>query len=170
MQLTRFDHALIMATKAHAGINDKGGRPYILHPVGVASLAVEYGLDEDDQISAVLHDTVEDTEMTLGIIRANFGATVEETVDALSRRWLSPMKKESYDDFIARLCEVPRARRLKLLDIFHNTLPSRWVKGIKGLYEGRYAKARRKIMDAMDMNNEIDKAFIEKHITEIKRL
>ena len=78
----RFSQALAVAIKAHNGQHRKGTTiPYISHPIGVASIAMEYGADEDQAIAALLHDILEDAEPQLrpefeGIIKTQFGSRV----------------------------------------------------------------------------------------------
>src|SRR5437762_12120729 len=77
----RFEAALLLATRLHATQTRKGGRiPYVSHLLGVASLALEHGADEDVAVAALLHDAVEDQggRPTLARIRRRFGARVAE--------------------------------------------------------------------------------------------
>src|SRR2546427_9730206 len=83
----RFEAALLLATRLHATQTRKGGRiPYVSRLLGVASLALEHGGDEDVAIAALLHDAVEDQggRPTLARIRRRFGARVAEIVDTAS--------------------------------------------------------------------------------------
>lgn len=84
---SRFQVALIYAALAHTGHCRKGTTiPYISHPLAVASLVLDHGGDEDEVISALLHDTVEDSggEPRLRDIRIQFGDRVADIVDACS--------------------------------------------------------------------------------------
>lgn len=79
--------ALATAAEAHAGQvrNGAGGIPYIEHPVAVAELLAEHGWSEDEVLAAaLLHDVVEDSDLTVEQLRARFGETVAGLVDALS--------------------------------------------------------------------------------------
>ena len=58
-------HAIEVATKAHAGQKRRSGEPYITHPLAVAAFLIDWGLDSDSVVAGVLHDTVEDTPLTL---------------------------------------------------------------------------------------------------------
>lgn len=81
---SRFDEALVLASELHREQRRKGGEvPYIAHLLGVASLVLEYGGDEDEAIAALLHDAVEDAggQSTLDRIRRQFGDRVAEIVD-----------------------------------------------------------------------------------------
>ena len=86
------EKAILMATTAHQGQVDKAGAPYILHP-----LRVMFGCKtENEQICAVLHDVIEDTDITLEDLRAaGFKEEVIIALDALTKH-----KNEDYDDFI----------------------------------------------------------------------
>jgi len=78
--------ALETARAAHAGQirNGSGGLPYIEHPIAVAELLAEHGFDDDVLAAALLHDVVEDSEISIGEIRRNFDDRVADLVDALT--------------------------------------------------------------------------------------
>ena len=79
--MTKFEEAAEFALKAHEGMMRKRAQtPYILHPFEVASIAATMTSDEDVLCAALLHDVVEDTEMTLDEVRAEFGDRVAELV------------------------------------------------------------------------------------------
>jgi (p)ppGpp synthase/HD superfamily hydrolase len=81
----RVDAALVLAARAHRAQVRKGSDiPYIVHPVQVAMILMRHGFDEDVVIAGVLHDTVEDTEVTAEEIRTGFGAEVAALVAAVS--------------------------------------------------------------------------------------
>lgn len=106
--------AIALAARAHAEADqrERNGQPYILHPLRVMG-RLDGG---DERIVAVLHDTVEDTALTLGDIRAaGFGEGIVVALDAITRR-----ADEDYFDFIERLAPNPIARRVKLADLADN--------------------------------------------------
>lgn len=106
------EKAAVVATRAHAGQLRKDGTPYIAHPVCVA-IKVEGKLAGT---VALLHDVVEDTELTLDDLREmGFWENVIQAVDALTKR-----KGEKYADFILRCKMDPIARAVKIADIEHN--------------------------------------------------
>ncbi len=75
------DRAIVFATKAHSGtLRKKDGIPYILHPMEVASIAGGITTDEEVLTAALLHDTVEDTNVTLDTIKSQFGDRVAALV------------------------------------------------------------------------------------------
>ncbi|MEO3945266.1 hypothetical protein [Gorillibacterium sp. CAU 1737] len=109
--------AIILAAKFHDGQKDKGNLPYLFHPLRLMLNA----LTEEEQIIAVLHDTIEETDLTLEDLRKEgFSDEIVEAIDALSRR-----KKERYEDFILRIKQNSLARRVKILDLQDNLSPLR---------------------------------------------
>jgi (p)ppGpp synthase/HD superfamily hydrolase len=108
----QLERAIEIAIAAHRGVLDKAGKPYILHPL---SLMLRFR-DLDAMITAVLHDTVEDSALTLDMLRAEgFSDAVVGAVNALTRR-----ENESYDEFISRLSSDSIGRQVKLADLEHN--------------------------------------------------
>ena len=79
---TDVEAAKALATRAHEGQTDKAGLPYITHPERVASRLQS----PEEQVVAWLHDTVEDTAITLTTIESQFGPETAAAVDAISRR------------------------------------------------------------------------------------
>src|SRR5690348_4851051 len=78
--------AFEMAAEAHRDMRRKSGEPYILHPLAVAQIAVEeIGLGVTSAICALLHDTVEDTEVTLEDIERDFGIQCAKIIDGLTK-------------------------------------------------------------------------------------
>lgn len=113
------EDAIALAAEAHRGQVDKGGQPYILHP-----LRVMLKLDsEAKRIAAVLHDVVEDCGIGCGEINARFGEEVAFAVDALTRR-----KGEDYHAFIERCGANDIARSVKWADLRDNCDLSRLSK------------------------------------------
>ena len=112
------DSALQIATQAHLGQFDKSGAPYIDHPRRVADRMAEYyGDDSDEYIVAILHDTVEDTHLTLKDLRKS-GCSLEqiEAINALTHR-----KDETNIDYLERVKSNLIALRVKFGDIEDNT-------------------------------------------------
>lgn len=106
-----YKKALIFATKAHAGQKRRNGNNYIIHPIRVSQeVETEY-----QRVCALLHDVVEDTDVTLDQIRNEIGMEVAETVDCLTHR-----KGESYDDYITRVLTDRDAVAVKIADICDN--------------------------------------------------
>ena len=101
-----------LASDAHAGQVDKGGNPYIDHPAAVADKLVS----EDEKIVALLHDTVEDTYLTLATVAdAGFPENIVHAIDCLTKR-----SGEAYEDYLRRIRGNHLARAVKIADIEHN--------------------------------------------------
>ncbi len=79
------DKAIYWAKKYHDGQFRKSGEPYYTHPLEVAYMLSEYNLKTDITVTAILHDIVEDTQVTAGMILDAFGRRIEEMVDRLTR-------------------------------------------------------------------------------------
>lgn len=106
------DKAISIAAAAHSGQKDKYGSPYILHPV---RLMVRVH-SEEEMITAILHDVVEDTDWTLeGLEKEGFSHNITEALDCLTRR-----EEETYDSYIERAASNPLARKIKLADLEDN--------------------------------------------------
>ncbi len=84
-QKKRIEDAIALATKAHEGQFRKSGDPYITHPLAVMKIVEDWGMDEDTIIAAVLHDTIEDTNVTLQEIKEQFGEQVAFLVDGVTK-------------------------------------------------------------------------------------
>lgn len=115
--MATLEKAVEIAARAHAGVKDKRGEPYLLHP-----LRVMIGVDDEEaQIVGVLHDVVEDTSVTLDDIRA--AGFTEIVVEALS---LVTHRKESpYSEYVIGCWHNRIARQVKLSDLRDNLSPSR---------------------------------------------
>ena len=109
--------AMRIAYDAHAGQGDKTGLPYIYHPMHLA----ESMTDENSVITALLHDVVEDTDLTIDdLSREGFH---EDVLTALTLLTHNPA--EEYMDYISRISTCPLARKVKLADLRHNSDPTR---------------------------------------------
>lgn len=109
--------AMEIAYRAHHGQRDKGGMPYVFHPYHLA----EQMETELEVTVALLHDVVEDTDVTLEALRQ--AGITEEVLAVLDR--LTHRKGEAYMDYIRRLLPDPTARKIKLADLNHNSDMSR---------------------------------------------
>lgn len=118
--------AFEMAAKAHETMRRKSGEPYILHPLAVAKICVEeIGLGVRSTICALLHDTVEDTDITLDDIQREFGAEVTKIVDGLTKISTvmdtnSTQQAENFKKILLTLTDDPRVILIKLADRLHN--------------------------------------------------
>jgi (p)ppGpp synthase/HD superfamily hydrolase len=115
--VSTLERAIEIAARAHAGIGDKAGEPYILHP-----LRVMLGLtDGESRIVAVLHDVLEDTKVTREhIMAAGFSHQVLDALDAVTRR-----PGEPYEALIRRAAAHPIASQVKIADLMDNLDPER---------------------------------------------
>ena len=118
--------ALQLIKKYHAGVKRKSGEPFYLHPIAVAHILLDYTQDQDTILAALLHDTVEDTRLTLTQIALNFSETVKDIVDGVTHldsnlKNLKRIQLSNHEN-IQQLLEVQDERILyvKLADRLHN--------------------------------------------------
>lgn len=118
------ERAFIAAEIAHRGQLRKSGDPYITHPVAVAEILVEFGLDPATIAAALLHDTVEDTKYSSDVLRAEFGdevATLVEGVTKLDRLTYGPTAEaETVRKMVVAMAKDIRVLVIKLADRLHN--------------------------------------------------
>lgn len=105
------------AKRAHVFQKRKSGEPFISHPLQVAKIVNEVGLDEQSIISAFLHDVVEDTEATLEEVKAEFGEEIELIVDGLTKITYFGRKKEEVDVDALRKILLASAKDIRILVI-----------------------------------------------------
>jgi hypothetical protein len=111
--MATLEKAIELAARAHAGQRDKNGLSYVLHPLRVMMRQQS----EEAMIVAVLHDTIEDTTLTMDDLRkAGFSEYVLEAVKLVTRD-----EKDSYADFVAKCVAHPLARAVKLADLEDNS-------------------------------------------------
>ena len=132
--------ARALAAKVHAGQTDKAGLPYITHPERVVSRRTT----PEAQVVGWLHDTVEDTPITLRDIEATFGPETAAAVDAISRR-----DGEPWSDYLDRVAANPMARRVKISDLIDNSnlsrIPHVTLKDVER--QKKYNKALKKLLE-----------------------
>jgi len=118
--------AFEMAADAHKTMRRKSGEPYILHPIAVARIAAEeIGLGVRSTICALLHDTVEDTDLTLEDIEIAFGPEIARIIDGLTKianvvDTNSTQQAENFKKILLTLTDDPRVILIKLADRLHN--------------------------------------------------
>lgn len=129
--LLELEHAIDVATKMHQDQKRKSGEPYIIHPLAVASTLIDWGMDIDSVLAGVLHDTVEDTEMTLDKIETMFGKDVAFLVDGVTKvsqaragmqdltEYL-PQTKDNLSKLLIAIGQDVRVIIIKLADRLHN--------------------------------------------------
>ena len=127
----RIKRAIEVATKAHEGQLRKTGEPYIIHPLAVKKILEEWGMDEDTIIAGILHDTVEDTDLTLDDIKKEFGESVAFLVDGVTKLSTArngmrdidtylPATKDNFLRLMIALGDDIRVLIIKLADRLHN--------------------------------------------------
>src|ERR1700738_323707 len=118
--------AFEMAAEAHKSMRRKSGEPYILHPLAVARICVEeIGLGVRSTICSLLHDTVEDTDVTLEDIERDFGNEIARIVDGLTKisnviDVNASQQAENFKKILLTLTDDPRVILIKLADRLHN--------------------------------------------------
>ena len=116
--------AIEIAVSAHAGQVDKGGKPYILHPLWVMDQVRHLG--EDYMVVAVLHDVVEDSDWTV----EKLGDCKFSTVILNALTLLTHNPKQDYDEYIKMISFNPLAKAVKMKDLEHNSRITR-LKGLR---------------------------------------
>jgi GTP diphosphokinase / guanosine-3',5'-bis(diphosphate) 3'-diphosphatase len=125
-QLPLLRRAWQVGAAAHEGQTRKSGEPYITHPVAVAQVLAELGLDVETLIAAILHDTIEDTPLTHAEIAEGFGESVAELVDGVTKldklhfRDRQEAAAESFRKMLLAMSRDLRVIMIKLADRLHN--------------------------------------------------
>ena len=125
-QIARVIRAYEVGAVAHEGQARKSGEPYITHPVAVAGILAELGMDAETIIAAILHDTLEDTELSRTELSGEFGETVAELVDGVTKldkmRFSSRQEAdaESFRKMLLAMARDLRVILIKLADRLHN--------------------------------------------------
>lgn len=107
-----YDRALRIAIRAHEGQQDKSGREYVMHPIRVA----ERCKDTRAKIVALLHDTIEDTDVTIEYLREE--GFPEEIIDAVLS--VTKQEGENYEDFVRRAARNAIGKEVKIADLEDN--------------------------------------------------
>ena len=135
------------AKQAHAGQRRRSGEPYFTHPVAVAALLAEQRLDDATLITALLHDTVEDTEATYADITKRFGKEVAELVDGVTKLTNLQLgstenkQAENFRKLFVAMSKDLRVILVKLFDRLHN------MRTIKSLPPEKQQRKARETMD-----------------------
>jgi GTP pyrophosphokinase len=138
--IPKIEKAFDLSCKAHAGQVRKSGEPYVCHPIAVAEILLEFHMDTDTIVAALLHDVVEDTNIGLDYLRHEFGDTVAMLVNGVTKVGLVKLtipgteatgtqiltltqeeqKSENIRKILVSMCEDPRVIIIKLADRLHN--------------------------------------------------
>lgn len=124
--LNRIREAYEFAEQAHLGQLRKSGEPYILHPLAVAEILVNMNMDTTSIIAALLHDVVEDTTVSLDVVKTQFGETCAMLVDGLTKlerikfKSKEEQQNENYRKMLVAMAQDIRVILIKLADRLHN--------------------------------------------------
>ncbi|RDS82561.1 RelA/SpoT family protein [Dyella psychrodurans] len=124
--VARVLRAYEMGAVAHEGQTRKSGEPYITHPIAVAGILAEFGMDAETIIAAILHDTLEDTALSRTELAGEFGEPVAELVDGVTKldkmRFSSRQEAdaESFRKMLLAMARDLRVILIKLADRLHN--------------------------------------------------
>lgn len=130
-EISKLEKAIDFASKAHAGQKRMSGEPYIIHPLITADTLISWGMDIDSVVAGLLHDTVEDTNVTFEQIKELFGADAARLVDGVTKvsQASSDMKnfenylpktKDNLSKLLIAVGQDVRVIIIKLADRLHN--------------------------------------------------
>ncbi|MDP5182933.1 bifunctional (p)ppGpp synthetase/guanosine-3',5'-bis(diphosphate) 3'-pyrophosphohydrolase [Blastococcus sp. BMG 814] len=129
--LVLLQRAYDVAESAHSSQKRKSGDPYITHPLAVATILAGLGMDTTTLIAALLHDTVEDTGVTLETITTDFGSEVAHLVDGVTKidkvKLGDAAQAETIRKMIVAMSRDPRVLVIKLADRLHNMRTLRFL-------------------------------------------
>ena len=125
------DRAYSTAERLHTGVFRKSGDPYITHPLAVATIAAEIGMDTTTVVAALLHDTVEDTDYSLADLTHDFGPEVARLVDGVTKldkvALGAAAEAETIRKMIVAMANDPRVLVIKVADRLHNMRTMRFL-------------------------------------------
>lgn len=128
---TLVDAAYTKAEALHEGVFRKSGDPYITHPLAVATICAEIGLDTTTVVAALLHDTVEDTDYTIEELANDFGEEVARLVDGVTKldkvALGAAAEAETIRKMIVAMAHDPRVLVIKVADRLHNMRTMRFL-------------------------------------------
>ena len=130
-QMVEIQDAITLATDKHKGQKRKSGEPYITHPLAVAGILCDWGMDIDSILAGILHDTLEDTDLTTEEIEKRFGHDVAFLVDGVTKISKArsgmcdidsylPSTKDNLTKLLIAVGEDVRVVIIKLADRLHN--------------------------------------------------
>lgn len=124
--IAMLDKAYVLAEKAHDGQKRRSGEPYICHPISVAMLLLELGMDTESLAAALMHDVVEDTTIKLEQIQSGFGSDVARLVDGVTKLTkiqfssVEEQQAENLRKMLLAMSQDVRVMIIKLCDRLHN--------------------------------------------------
>ncbi len=125
-EVAKIDKAYNYAKDAHDGQLRYSGQPYIIHPVAVATILVDLCMDYQSVVAALLHDTVEDTDVSLENVKSDYGEDVAKLVDGVTKLGKVPLstkeeeQAENIRKMLLAMSEDIRVIIIKLADRLHN--------------------------------------------------
>lgn len=125
-EVVEIDKAYRLAEKSHKAQLRYSGQPYIIHPIAVADILLDFGMDAQSVEAALLHDTVEDTDITLDDIKKEFGDEVAGLVDGVTKLGRVPLstkeeqQAENIRKMLLAMSQDIRVIIIKLADRLHN--------------------------------------------------
>ena len=162
--------AIYWAKKYHGDQKRKSGEPYYSHPLEVAYMISEYKLKTDVIIASILHDIIEDTEVTVEMIQDTFGQRIAEMVDRLTRD-RPDGSKLSVEEILNNIYKVEDEEVLliKLFDRFHNllTINSLPQHKIKTMYDETLVNFL--VIAVLFENKNIENSITEKYLKDCKK-
>ncbi len=141
------DRAYSTAERLHDGVFRKSGDPYITHPLAVATIAAEIGMDTTTVVAALLHDTVEDTDYSLEDLTGDFGPEVARLVDGVTKldkvALGAAAEAETIRKMVVAMATDPRVLVIKVCDRLHN------MRTMRFLAPEKQAKKARQTLDVI---------------------
>ncbi len=137
LDLNLIKKAYYLAFRAHSGQKRQSGEDYIVHPVAVAIILASYGMDTEAIVAGLLHDVIEDTDITMEVISKNFGLNVERLVDGVTKIskisyvTREDQKAENIRKMIVAMAKDIRVIIIKLADRLHNIKTIEYLRGQK---------------------------------------
>ena len=125
-QANHVKRAYFFAEQAHYGQKRRSGEPYVTHPLAVASILADMHMDHQSLVAAMLHDVIEDTGIEKSVIGEQFGPTVAELVDGVSKltqmefQSLEEKQAENFQKMALAMAQDIRVILVKLADRLHN--------------------------------------------------
>lgn len=125
-EIAEIDRAFLLAEDVHSAQLRYSGQPYIIHPIAVANILVDLGMDAQSIEAALLHDTVEDTDVTLPQLKSEFGEDVAALVDGVTKLGKVPLatkeefQAENLRKMLLAMYRDIRVIIIKLADRLHN--------------------------------------------------
>lgn len=149
-EMEKIDKAFHIAEEAHGDQKRRSGEPYIVHPIYVAKILADMGMDADSVCAALLHDVVEDTDITAEYVRKTFGEDVEILVDGVTKLGQIPLTKDGEEEMSKEEAQSENIRKMflamskdirviiiKLADRVHNMRTLSFMPEEKRRYKAR---------------------------------